>query len=181
MPILRGTPEEVERLTAELVAKGATVVKRASGAPPGAPEAKRRERKKANLRRPLVEEGSGPGWWQIPLFVVTGDNGMIRTVAQRRGRGGHERRTVMRAFAKTHAKLTPYVEAIQAGRRIQVVLTRLSTRDMDWSNVVTAMKYVQDAVADYHGVDDADRRWVWRHEQERNERFGVRIDMEILA
>lgn len=60
-----------------------------------------------------------------------------------------------------------------------VTLTRLGPREMDDDGLVSALKSVRDAFADFVGVDDKHRSIVrYSYEQERSKGFGVRIDVE---
>ena len=54
--------------------------------------------------------------------------------------------------------LAPFAEAYHAGRRLVVTFTRLGGKRLDRSNLPTATKAVEDAVAFMLGADDGDDR-----------------------
>lgn len=61
-----------------------------------------------------------------------------------------------------------------------VTLTRLGPREMDDDGLVSALKSVRDAFADFVGVNDRLRHIVrYAYEQERSREFGVRIDVVL--
>lgn len=61
-----------------------------------------------------------------------------------------------------------------------VTLVRLAPRKLDHSNMVGGFKHCQDGVADWLQIDDGSSLLEWRYEQEKNERFGVRVRIERL-
>lgn len=60
---------------------------------------------------------------------------------------------------------------------IIVTMIRLSNGVLDDDNMQGACKAVRDGVADWLGIDDADKRITWRYVQERCKRgdFGVKV------
>jgi hypothetical protein len=60
-----------------------------------------------------------------------------------------------------------------------VLLTRMSSRELDDDNLRGALKAVRDGVADALGVDDRDNRVTWLYAQEKHKvlRGVVRLDL----
>lgn len=58
---------------------------------------------------------------------------------------------------------------------VVVTLTRLGGKELDIGNHETAFKAVQDMVAEWLGVDDADKGIRWRYQQKPAYRMGCRI------
>lgn len=58
-----------------------------------------------------------------------------------------------------------------------VLITRegMNRRLMDGDGLQSAAKHVRDAVADWLGVDDSDRRITWAYDQTPNTPYAVRI------
>jgi hypothetical protein len=127
-------------------------------------------------RKLLPASFTPPATWVVPVYVVAGDN--ARGWRSRVGRSGYERAAVHRTLAVQYAALVPFVEAIQAGRIVRVTLTRLGPGAMDFGNVVAALKYVQDGVAERFGVDDGSPLFDWRYAAEKAAAYGVRVEVE---
>ncbi|AMV25491.1 hypothetical protein VT84_13920 [Gemmata sp. SH-PL17] len=139
------------------------------------------KREKPDLVAPEHEHGSRDGVrysrWLVPLHVVAGDN--ARGMRAKIGRAGHERRVTSQALSRTLRALSPFAESAQAGHRVICTLTRVGGREMDYANVVAAMKYVQDTVAMFLGVDDGPRGPVqWVYDQKPGGPVGVRIQIQ---
>lgn len=60
---------------------------------------------------------------------------------------------------------------------IQVRLTRLAPRRLDTDNGVGALKHVQDALAEWLGINDGDVRVRWFYGQEKSKAYAVRIEV----
>ena len=83
-------------------------------------------------------------------------------------------------MARQYAALTPYVEAMLAGKKVTVRFTRFGARAMDYMNVVASLKYVQDAVADRFGYDDDCPLFNFIYEPHaHSKRYGVRIEVSL--
>jgi hypothetical protein len=59
---------------------------------------------------------------------------------------------------------------------LAITIVRIGPRPMDDDNVVGSAKTVRDSIAKYLGVDDADKRIVWRYEQAKGA-YAVRIQI----
>lgn len=134
----------------------------------------------AKGKRPLLpasfqSEDDGTLCWVVPLYISCGDNdrGMKRKI----GRGGHERRTVHRTLAQQYGAMAWAVSRVLRGKPVTITLTRLGPRVMDHMNVVAAMKYVVDSLADRFGVDDGSPLFHWQYAQEKSPAYGVRIEI----
>lgn len=71
--------------------------------------------------------------------------------------------------------------ALQAAPRLAVRFVKVGGRKMDSDNLVAALKYYRDAVADWLGRDDGDDwfRWEWPA-QEPGKEYSVRIELEAV-
>jgi hypothetical protein len=118
-----------------------------------------------------------PGTWLVPLHVTAGDNQSAVNRAKI-GRAGHERTAVGRVLATALGALAPLAAAAQRGEAVRCRLVRVGGREMDYANVVGAMKYVQDTVALFLGVGDGPRGPVkWEYDQSPGGPCGVRIEL----
>lgn len=118
--------------------------------------------------------------WTIPLRVTCGDNS-LRSIRARTGRAGHERTACTRVFAQCHisfATLLWHFDPDRPDAKLKVTLCRLGGRMMDYSNVVSALKYVQDVTAAWLGMDDRDKRIVWAYDQKPGGPYGVQVQVE---
>lgn len=61
---------------------------------------------------------------------------------------------------------------------LRITLTRRAPRRLDDDNLAGALKHVRDGVADALGLDDGDRRLVWRCLQEHSRHYAVRVEIE---
>jgi hypothetical protein len=120
-----------------------------------------------------------PGTWLVPVYVAAGDNGQ-RFNRSKIARAGHERKPVYHALARQLHDLAAFALHAQRGDPVKITLTRIGGNKMDAANVVAAMKYVQDAVADFLGVDDGSKNLDWKYAAEPGARkYGVRIELEL--
>lgn len=177
MPTIRLTAEEIRQLVAKGGRLGKTVQEalERSGSRSRSPRAKKGRSRRESV--PLaVESYQDPARWLVPVYTYAGDN--ARDFKARIGRAGHERWAVHRTLAKQYACLNRFVVQAQAGRHVRVTLTRLGPRAMDQSNVVAALKYVQDAVAERFGLDDGSPAFDWVYSQEKWPAYGVRIKFD---
>lgn len=164
----------IDELTALCLARGGTVT---MARPPAVPTEPPPARKPRKFKPPLTAaEFVPPATWTVPVYVVAGDN--QRGSKSRIGRSGHERRAVHRCLARQYAALTPFVEAMDAGRTVCVTLTRLGPRKMDSDNLHGSLKYIRDAIAERFGIDDGDSRFDWMYAQDIRPAYGVRIEIK---
>ncbi len=61
---------------------------------------------------------------------------------------------------------------------LRITLTRRAPGRLDDDNLAGALKHIRDGVADALGIDDGDRRLVWRCLQEHCREYAVRIEIE---
>lgn len=137
------------------------------------------ERSAKKVKRELLPAAFvQPATWLVPVYCYAGDN--ARGFKKQIGRAGHERRPVYHTLARQLRALAPFADAAQAGRTVRITLTRIGGNKMDAANVVAALKYVQDAVADLLGVDDGKECLDWEYGQAPGRRkHGVRIQLEL--
>lgn len=66
--------------------------------------------------------------------------------------------------------------------RFEIVLVRISAGELDDDNLRGSLKSVRDEIAAWIGLDDKDKRIVWKYEQQKAERgtCGVRVDVHDL-
>ena len=120
-----------------------------------------------------------PDSWIIGVYTYCGDNSASGFKAKF-SRSGHERVKIYNGLARYHQEFAKYATHAQSEGRTRISITRLGPREMDYSNVVAALKYVQDAVSHFLGVDDGKKWLVWEYGAEKSNRYGVRIELEIL-
>jgi hypothetical protein len=141
----------------------------------------------AAKEKPLID----PGGYQtapsegnrLTLYIP------VRTASEVNGRDWRARSRRSNASWRAVSKvcgpllwlLHPYATAYHEGKALKIVFTRLGGHKMDRSNLPSACKGVEDALAFIAGADDGDAKWSARFEQEPDaERVGVRIEIEIL-
>lgn len=86
------------------------------------------------------------------------------------------------ASAILSAKWPRFLPEILAGvdaAQCVVTLTRCAPRELDDDNLARAFKATRDGVADALGVDDRDKRLVWRYEQAKAKVPAVRVELSL--
>ena len=58
-----------------------------------------------------------------------------------------------------------------------ILLTRIAPCKLDSDNVQRALSAVRDGVADALGINDGSDRLTWTYEQEKQNAYGVRIEI----
>ena len=115
---------------------------------------------------------------EIPIFIPSRANFRGHTRSKKHRKTVQEQRNVTRLALQAHVKDRPALPCA-------VTLTRIAPRFLDWGdNLPMSMKSVRDGVADWFGIDDADRRLVWRYNQQKPEKprgFGLVIKIEPLS
>ena len=97
------------------------------------------------------------------------------------GRKQSHRAAVADLFSRNLRHLVPYAEAFHGGQALRLTFTRLAPRSIDRSALGAAMKWIEDAVAEFiAGGHDESQRWLPAWEQEKSERYGVRIQLEVV-
>jgi hypothetical protein len=142
--------------------------------PPGeSPPAKKQQRELC------AASFTPPGTWVVPLYIYAGDNLPGTSGARRRiGRAGHERKITSRILGPHLDVLAGFGKVIHGGGALKVKMTRLGGREMDYSNIVAACKYVQDTIALMFGIEDHDSRWHWDYGKKPGGPYGVQIEIE---
>ncbi len=164
-------PKELE---AEMVAKGAIVTKKPVQVP--------QEPRQADLRA-LAEAGthwSGPRFMAL-IPVCTTSEVNSREWKARNRRAGEAWRAVSKILGPNLGSLACFAGPYRDGRPLYVTFTRLGGRRLDRSNLPTATKAVEDALAFMLGADDGDPRWVASWDQEPGGPQGVRITLSLEA
>jgi len=85
-------------------------------------------------------------------------------------------------FGRTCPLRVPLHQAVQK-RQLVVTLTRIAPRSLDSDNLVSSCKGIRDSVAEWIGVDDADKRVAWAYGQERGSKaqHAIRIEFQEPA
>jgi hypothetical protein len=90
--------------------------------------------------------------------------------------GGTRRAAIARKTA-VKAAVAGAMPAMTFPLPAMVTLTRLGGKSLDGDNLQRSMKAVRDMVAEWLGVDDADKRIRWRYRQRPAWRMGCRIQV----
>lgn len=64
---------------------------------------------------------------------------------------------------------------------MDIFLTRIAPRRMDCDNNVSGMKWIRDAISEWLGIDDGDRRLVWHYDQRKGEPKEYAVVIEVLT
>jgi hypothetical protein len=115
----------------------------------------------------------------VTIPVVTRSEINLKDWKARNRRNSEAWKAVSRTLGPHLKDLAPYAEAYAADRALRVTFTRLGGRRMDQSNLPTATKATEDAVAFMLGADDGDPRWHPSWKQEPGGPHGVRVEIEI--
>lgn len=127
---------------------------------------------------PLLTSTYANGVWVVGVETRSETN--KRSWKDRNKRTIAARRSVSWLFGRTLAHVAPFAAHYHGGGVLRVTFTRLASRTLDRGNLSASMKAIEDAVCLMLGADDGDARWVASYEQERNERMGVRVVMEVI-
>lgn len=107
------------------------------------------------------------------LKVRTPGNG--RRVWQVEAREAKEQRAVAKLFCSQLG--TAVRDAARSAPRLSVRFVRIGGRKLDPTNLVGAMKHVQDGMADWLGVDDRSDWYHWEWPTQEAGECGVRIEL----
>ena len=106
----------------------------------------------------------------------------VRTVSES-NKSRHEFRAVTAKRVKSQRRLgflftrqNTILIATEVIRRI--MLTRLAPKRLDTGNNPSAMKAIQDGIADALKINDGDERIDWIYKQEKSKVYGVRVRIE---
>jgi hypothetical protein len=111
--------------------------------------------------------------WEIPIRTVSELN------CTENWRKKHKRHKQQQYFVKLALKQ----EICQVSLPCQIKITRLSPRELDYGNLVSSQKWVEDAVCDslipglQPGRADGDKRITTSFHQEKRALAGVRIEI----
>jgi len=111
----------------------------------------------------------------IPLVTSSEINGRDWEARSRRSNAAWK--AVSQALGPHLRDLAPIAESYHSGETITIRLTRIGGRKLDRSNLPTALKATEDAVAFLIGADDGDPRWQAEWDQEPGGPMGVRIEV----
>lgn len=114
----------------------------------------------------------------VPVETKSEING--REWKARSRRGGQAWKAVSSTFGPHLDMLAPFARAYHVGRAVRVRFVRLGGRRLDASNLPSATKAVEDAVAFMMGADDGDARWHPEWCQESGGLVGVRVEIEVM-
>ena len=174
------TPTEIDDLLAQARRKGLTFTVRGVGGvivEANTPTAKESAPANDEPAKPTLLPSAfvPPNVWLVGVETRSESN--KRTWQDRSRRTIAARRAVSALFGKTLSALAPFAEHYHAGGSLRIVFTRLAPTKLDRGNVSVALKAVEDALALMLGADDGDARWLASYEQEKSDRYGVRIEM----
>lgn len=119
----------------------------------------------------LVETVRSSPWLELrfPLVVVSEPNTRGHWSSRYQRTSGQRNEVVafeLLAAGRLIDQLCGVPLAIEPGRRLTITLTRLGSREIDsHDNLRTAFKATVDEIAKFLGVDDADRRLIWKYAQ----------------
>ena len=125
--------------------------------------------------------------WEIPLKTVSEANGVKVKKANGKYRSEHWSETGKRhRQQKEIIQLVLKKEIIKATLPCHINLTRISTRKLDYDNLVSSQKYVLDSICDLlipglaPGRADGDPRITTNYRQEKGKIQGIRIEITSL-
>lgn len=114
----------------------------------------------------------------IPVKTASEVNG--RDWRKRSRRSGEAWKAVSRTLGPHLDLLSPMALAYHDQKALRVLFVRLGCRKMDRSNLPSAMKGCEDAIAFLLGADDGDARWHSSFEQDQeHEGVGVKIEIAL--
>ena len=83
--------------------------------------------------------------------------------------------------AKKHRRIASVVSSVVpwSDGPLEILLTRISPREMDSDNLAASMKSVRDGIADAIGRDDGSKslKWVYSQERGRPKEYSVRVSV----
>jgi hypothetical protein len=118
-----------------------------------------------------------PMWIQYTISVQTASETNKRCWQGRSGRTKKAWSAVSQSVGTRLDLLTPFAMHYHRGGKVYVRFTRYGPRALDRSNVPSATKAVEDALAFMMGADDGDARWVPCWEQIKSKLHGVKIEL----
>lgn len=156
---------------------------RLPAAPPQRPVRARKRRGAVSPRAEASAGAAAPRSASAPLSVTVA----LRTVNALNRHGEHyqaratrvrrERTVVLAALRAQVGRVPPPLPPLGSGRKLLVVLTRVSPGRMDSDGAIASLKGTRDSVADYLGCDDADPRLAWAYEQDPGDAMAVRVTL----
>lgn len=139
--------------------------------------AKKRKRTGKKMVEPTGMFANGKLVVTLPIITVSEIN--QRGWRARHRRNVEARQIVNKFMSQSTIGLTTFRDAFIAGKTIRVKFVRLGGRKLDRSNLPTATKATEDAVADLLLINDGSDQWDVSFAQEPGGLMGVRIEMEI--
>lgn len=115
----------------------------------------------------------------VPVACTTEVN--CRNWRNRSRRSDAAWKAVSKTFGPRLDALSPFSAAYHSGKALRIVLTRLGGRKADASNLPTATKGLEDALAFMLGADDGDARWRAEFRQRPGGEIGVLVEIEVIA
>lgn len=141
------------------------------------PHAKKRKRSAKKMVEPSVTFADGKLVATLPVYTVSEIN--QRGWRARHRRNVEARRIVNEALGRPTISLSTFRDAFLAGKVLRVKFVRMGGRKLDRSNLPTATKATEDAVADLLLINDGSDQWDVSFAQEPGGPIGVRIEMEV--
>lgn len=100
---------------------------------------------------------------EIPVRLVSLLNSREHHMA--RARRAKQQRSLARLQTIARLCRSPLWARVANGCGIVVTITRIGPRELDDDNLAGSAKHVRDGIADALGIDDGDKRIVWRYRQ----------------
>jgi hypothetical protein len=144
-------------------------------------------------RHGVIPDPAAPAAVALVVGMAELDRGRLRTTNPVKAVGevnardwkARSRRTdaawsaVSRTLGRHLSLLAPFADAYHGDMALRILFTRLGGRRMDRSNLPTAIKATEDALAFMMGACDGDPRWRSEFAQEPGGVVGVRIELEV--
>lgn len=129
-------------------------------------------------KQELIEESFiTPGTWTIPVATYS-----VANTREMIGRSGSQQDKVFAVLGKYHSFIATFADfGIHTNIwQVKITMTRLAPRELDvCDNLPCALKACIDAVARMLGVRDNDKRVRFVADQEKSDKYGVRVKMEV--
>ena len=100
---------------------------------------------------------------EIPVRLVSLLNSREHHMA--RARRAKQQRSLARLQTIARLCRSPLWARVANGCGLVVTITRIGPRELDDDNLAGSAKHVRDGIADALGIDDGDKRIVWRYRQ----------------